>query len=161
MSVLVASVSACAARASRPTLSTAAYSCGERQVRRDGGKVYTEAADHLTLGWQDAEGDHFVAWPTATTTMEAVEYVIPRDARADAIERVYDTSRGTSRIDWRVTKQNTCTAEAGYTQALATFATGKSFEQVAAELKLSNKAEARDLVHQALLSVQKRYFRDR
>ncbi len=162
ITLLVAGATACAGRASRTTLAPMSYSCGgDHQVHHESGRVVTASNAKLSSAWQDDEGRHFVAWPTATTTMETVEYVIPSDAHADAIERIYDTSQGTSRVDWRVLKQTACTADGGYTDALSRFAKGKSFDQVAQELSLTNKGEARDLVHQALLSLQKRYYKDR
>ena len=162
VSLLVVGTTACAGRAPRTTLATTSYSCGiDRHVHHDSGRVFTSAEDQLSSSWQDAEGRHFVAWPTATTTMETVEYVIPSDSRDDAIERVYDTSKGTSRVDWRILKQTKCTANGGYTDALARFAKGKSFDQVAQEMSLTDKGAARELVHEALLSLQKRYYKDR
>ena len=159
--VLAAGATACAARAPRMTTPNITYSCdGDRQVRRDNGRVFGHDASQLALGWRDDEGEHFVAWPATATTMEAVEYVMPADVRADAIERVYDTSKGTSRVDWRMKRSTACTATGGYSDALARFATGKSFDQVAQELALTDKAQARELVHHALVSVQKRYFRE-
>jgi hypothetical protein len=161
LSLLVAGATACAGRAPQTTLKTT-YSCGgDRQVRHDSGRVYTATDAQLSSSWADGEGRHFVSWPIAATTMETTEYVIPSDNRQDAIERVYDTSKGTSRVDWRVKKETQCTANGGYSDALARFARGKSFDQVAQELSLTNKNEARDLVHQAMLSLQKRYYKDR
>jgi hypothetical protein len=160
--VLAAGATACAARAPRITTPNITYSCdNERQVHRDNGRVLsTSGTAQLALGWRDGEGEHFVSWPTSSTQMEAVEYVMPPDARADAIERVYDTSKGSSRVDWRMVRSTACTATGGYSDALARFATGKSFDQVAQELSLGDKNEARELVHHALVSVQKRYFRE-
>jgi hypothetical protein len=58
-------------------------------------------------------------------------------------------------------KNNTCTANGGYSDALARFVKGKSFDQISQELSLNDKSAARDLVHEALLSAQKRYYKDR
>jgi len=116
--LVVAGAAACAGRAQPTTLSAATYSCGSRQIHFAGDRVQTPG-NALAAGWRDDEGRHYVAWPTGTTTLEAVEYVIPSDTHMDAVERVYDTSRGTSRVDWRVVQQNTCTANGGYTDALA------------------------------------------
>jgi hypothetical protein len=159
--VVVAGAAACAGRAPVPTtLAATTYSCGDREIRHASDQVRT-AESALGIGWRDGEGRHYVAWPTSATSREAREYVIPADSKMDAVERVYDTSRGTSRVDWRMIQQSTCTANGGYSDALARFASGKSFDQVARELGMTDKTEARELVHQALLSVQKRYYKDR
>jgi hypothetical protein len=163
VSMLVAGTAACAGRASHTTpMSTLAttYSCGARQIEHQGDRVTAGTDAQLSIGFRDDEGHHYVAWPTAMTTVEAVEYVIPSDARADAIERVYDTSRGKSRVDWRLVKQRACIANGGYNDALARFANGQSFDQVAKDLDL-DKQEARKLVRHALVSLQKRYYKDR
>ena len=163
VSLLVAGTAACAGRASHTTLNptiATTYSCGARQIEHHGDRVRAGTDAQLAPGWSDAEGRHFVAWPTAVTTVNAVEYVIPSDTRADAIERVYDTSRGKSRVDWRLVTQRACTANGGYSDALARFAGGKSFDELAKDLDL-DKQEARKLVRHALVSLQKRYYKDR
>lgn len=160
--LLLVGAGACAGRAPRTTLATQTrYACGERVIEHAGDRVRTGADAMLSMGWHDAEGRHYVAWPMGTTSREALEYVIPPDHRADAIERRYDASRGTSRLDWRLVSQRSCTANGGYNDALARFATGKNLDQVAAELSLSNKHEARQLVRHALTTLQKRYYKDR
>ncbi|MEO8699056.1 MAG: hypothetical protein ABI867_03400 [Kofleriaceae bacterium] len=162
MFLSVCVLGACAGRVQSTTLAPmkTTYSCNGRSIHHAGDSVMAAEAQ-LAVGWRDDEGKHYVAWPTRTTTMEAVEYVIPSDTRQDAIERVYDTSQGTSRVDWRMVTQSVCTASGGYNDALARFATGKSFDQVARDLELSDKGEARELVHTALLRLQKRYYKDR
>jgi hypothetical protein len=92
---------------------------------------------------------------------QAVEYVVPQDERADAIHRTYDTSRGASRDAWRLVSESTCTAERGYTAALWSFAKGASMDQLASELSLDGRREARALVHDALIKLQRRYYQDR
>lgn len=157
VSSLAAVATACAPRAPRSTLN-ATYACdGEREVRRDHGKVFTShEAAQLALGWSDDEGEHYVSWPSAATTMEAVEYVMPSDAKSDAVERVYDTSKGMSRADWRVVKTNACLVKGGYSDVLSRFASGASVEQVAKDLALDEK-QTRALVHEAIGKLQHRY----
>lgn len=162
VSMLVASAAACAGRAPITTLNTSVtYSCGSRQIEHLADRVRAGGDAQLSVGWHDQEGRHFVAWPTQLTTVEAVEYVIPSDARADAIERRYDTSRGKSRVDWRLVSQSACTANGGYNDALARFAGGKSLDEVARDLDLADKAEARRLVRTAIVTLQKRITKDR
>jgi hypothetical protein len=159
--LFVAGAAACASGRPPRTTPSTTYSCGDgRQIQHARDRV-TSADTQLAVGWNDDEGRHFVSWPMSSTRTEAVEYVIPADGRMDAIERIYDTSKGPSRVDWRVVKQSFCTANGGYTDALARFATGKTLDQVAQELELTDKREARELVHNALISIQKRYYKDR
>lgn len=162
--VLVVGVTACAGRAPQSTLTAAAksssYRCGDRVIERTGDRVTSGVDRSMPLGWSDTQGRHFVSWPDSATALETIEYVIPDDRRADAIERVYDTSSGRSRNDWRLIAERTCVASSGYNHALSLFAAGKSFDQVAQEIG-SDKYAARDLVHHALLSIQKRYYKDR
>lgn len=165
LSLVVVGAAACAAQPSRttltnPTIAKDAYACNDRMVVRDSHQVFAGSDERLSLGWQDGDGDHFVAWPASPTAMETVEYVMPADPRDNALQRVYDTSKGKSRADWRMVKENVCTAKRGYTSALAMFAEGKSFDQLATEMDLSKK-DARKLVHDAMITVQKRFYRDR
>jgi hypothetical protein len=44
---------------------------------------------------------------------------------------------------------------------LARYAHGESLDKIAAELQLGDRDAARDAVHQAMLSLQKRYYHDR
>jgi hypothetical protein len=132
-SLLVAGATACAARAPH-TLATATYSCGDdRQiVRRDRAVFSTHESKRIAMGWRDDEGAHYVEWPRRTTTMEALEYVIPNDGRADAIERIYDTSGGSSRVDWRMKTKTACAVTGAATDAIADTgdATGSSRTRV-------------------------------
>jgi hypothetical protein len=153
---------ACAGRAhtNNPMANkTLMYACdGNRTIAKSAVGVRTSNSDApLTAGWHDDNGSHYIAWPTAATTMETVDYFIPDDDRSDAMERVYDTSGGTSRADWKLLRSSVCTANGGYSDALARFAGGKSFDQVAKELDVK-KSDARELVHQALVSLNKRYY---
>jgi hypothetical protein len=167
LSLVVVGAAACAAQPSRTTLTSSTtnakaetYACNDQTVVRDSHAVFAGSDERLALGWQDGDGDHFVAWPTSATKMETVEYVMPADPRDNAIQRIYDTSKGKSRADWRMVKENVCTAKRGYTSALAMFSEGKSFDTLATELDISRK-DAEKLVHDAMITVQKRYFRER
>ena len=166
LSLVVVGAAACAAQPARTTLSTSSskatetYACNDQMVVRDSQAVFAGSDERLTLGWQDGDGDHFVAWPSSPTKMETVEYVMPSDPRDNALQRIYDTSKGKSRADWRMVKESACIAKRGYTSALSMFAEGKSFDSVATELDISRK-DAEKLVHDAMMTVQKRYFRER
>jgi hypothetical protein len=115
---------------------------------------------HAKLGWRDDAGDHFVTWPVSPTDVRAVEVIVPHDPRQDATARYYDTSTGTSTSDWRLVRKQGCTARGGYNDALAHYLRGDSYAQLAAELALDGPDEARDMVHRALLSLQRRYFQE-
>lgn len=153
---------ACAARAPRPTVPVE-YSCGETALRRDVGGLHTsdDALRPASLGWRDGDGDHYVTWPTSTTDVEAVEYVVPSDPRQDAMEQVYDTSKGPSIADWLVVRREVCPAHDGYSDVLARYVRGESLDKLAHELALSDRDAARDLVHRAMLALQRRYYKDR
>jgi hypothetical protein len=160
---VVVATSACAARAPQTTLHVQ-YACGASDVVVRYGDTLRVTNDaplrQASLGWRDGDGDHFVTWPLSPTDVEAVEYVMPTDHRADAVERTYDTSKGVSTADWRLTKRQVCTAEGGYNDVLVRFVKGDSIDDVAASLSI-DREEARGLVKTALTTLQKRYFRDR
>ena len=162
---LVLGAAACAARAPQTTIPVH-YACGDVDlVRADGGLVVREAHGSEETpsrsNWHDGTGYHFLTAPVSPIDRRAIEYVIPEDPRLDATERVYDTSNGSSTADWRVVESQTCTARGGYTDALERFMRGESMDEVAHELALRDRETARDLVHHALTSLQRRYYRDR
>jgi len=149
VAILASSVVACAAHTSRST-TPARYACDDVSLVATGDALAVMPHDArgdvvASVDWADDSADHFVT--------RGVEYVIPRDARADAQAVVY---AGPSHA--RMARRDSCTAERGYTRALALFARGKSLTDVATTLQLSGAPEARDLVHDALLALQRRYF---
>jgi hypothetical protein len=160
---------ACGARAPQTTLPVE-YACGQAAVvRHDKMLELRERSASLVgvgtsaakLGWRDDAGEHFVTWPVSPTDVEALEFVLPWDPRQDATERFYDTSTGTSTADWRLVRREVCTARGGYTDALSRYIRGESYDQLAADLAHGDRDEARELVHHALIALQRRYFRDR
>lgn len=155
--VLVA-VAACGARAPRSTFS-AEYSCGDAAIVRDGSAVRTGSAESR-LAWSDDAGDHYVSWPLSTTDRSATEFIIPSDPKADAIQRTYDTTRGPSTADWRLVHNRTCTVHGGYNDALGRWMAGESIDTIAEELSIG-RDEAKQVVRQALMSAQTRYWRER
>jgi hypothetical protein len=162
--VLLLSVAACAAQPVHPTTTPVAYACDNSvQLAHDGKRLdIKSAADagapDVQLGWVDDAGDHYVDWPLGVTTASSVEYVIPHDQHADAIERHYDTRQGASRADWRLVSQSTCAVHGGYTDALTRFAAGASMDEIKTELSLADKEEARTLVHDAMIKLTRRYY---
>lgn len=164
--LLLATLSACAAQQRRTNVLEAKgrYECGDVVLHRDGERLTASVDAHrgsLTptpLSWSDDDGDHFVSFPNAVTDVETVEYLLPHDPRADAIERRFDTSKGSSTADWRLTQQRSCRACGGYSDAFARWASGSSLDDITASLSLESRAEARALVHRALLSFNKRYY---
>jgi hypothetical protein len=156
--VLLVGASACAARTQSPTLPVQ-YTCGDRAFVREGARLSTGAGSEATpLGWHTDGGDHFVP-ALASTDREAVEIVVPSDPRSDATVRVYAASEGM--VGRHLLRSETCTAHGGYSDALTRYATGATIDQLAVELTRGDQAAARDLVHHAMLSAQRRYFRDR
>jgi hypothetical protein len=164
VSLIVAGAAACAGRATPTTLTqasmTASYACDSRVVKREAGNVFAGADSRLAMAFQDTAGDHFVAFPETPTSTRAVEYVIPGDQRADAIERVYDTTRGSSRADWRVVDENVCVAKNGYTDAFNRFAGGATMDSIATEFGLENRIEARKLIKEGLRAASVRFHRE-
>ncbi|MCX5743342.1 MAG: hypothetical protein NT062_12690 [Proteobacteria bacterium] len=153
---------ACAAR-SIYVLSTSptSYACSHATVVYAGATLETSTGHSTELGWHDEEGAHFVAGPISPTDIDAVEYVIPADPHQDAIQRVYDTSKGATRADWQLVARESCVAHGGYTDALTRFMKGDTLDQVASALTNSDHEQARHLVRTALATLQKQYYRDR
>ncbi len=154
--VVVVATSACAHQP--PTLGgrgVVSYRCDGHQVTREAGVVRTADA-RLTLGWQDEQGDHFVS-PMGT---ERVEYVMPVDPRASAIERHYDTGNRASHADWRMVDQDVCVARGGYADVLTRFSSGQSIDDLAREYSV-DRGNARKLVYGALMRALVDYHRQR
>ncbi len=158
----------CAAHAPRSTFAPE-YACGAAELVPHGQSLEVREASasagaigstSAKLAWHDRDGDHFVA-PTTPADVETVEFVVPGDARLDAIATVYDTSGGPTRPDWRAMRREVCTAHGGYSDALARFSRGESFDQLARELSLDGRDDARELVHTALISLTRRYYKER
>ena len=148
--LLVVGASACAARAAHPTLAArSTYTCGGRALALDAARV----------GWHDEAGDHFVAWPVSPTDVEAVEVVVPGDPREDAVRSVYDTSKGSSRADWKLLTREVCPAKAGYSDVVARYLRGESLDQLASELAL-DREDAKAAVRTGMLALEKRYYHD-
>ncbi len=143
------------------------YTCDDLELLHSGGKLYAgEAAPDSPAipsqrGWRDDAGDHFVAFPSSTTDLEVVEYIVPSDRFRDAVERTYDTSKGTSRVDWRMKRQRMCRATGGYTDAFTRFVSGSSLGEIKTELSLDSESDASTLVRKALLQATKRYYHER
>ncbi len=158
-------VTACASRAPKSTMSlTGTYACGDLEIVREGERLTSSSTiasgplSPSTLSWRDDQGDHFVTFPTAVTDVEAVEYVLPHDPRADAIEKLYDTSKGRSTADWRLTRRRVCRADAGYSNAFSLWMDGTSIEDITVQLSLSDRSTARALVRHALTNYNRRYY---
>ena len=155
---------ACASRPQRPTY-TIRYACGEMTVVRTGVQLTVDVGGKpvgaAQLRWTDDKGDHFVVSPRASTEDEAVEYVVPHDARKDAIVKRYDASAGYASSDWRLLDKRVCRAHGGNTDALARWMEGDSLDKVAEDLALEDRSEARVMVRKALAQLQKQYIRDR
>ncbi|MBL0220104.1 MAG: hypothetical protein IPQ07_40330 [Myxococcales bacterium] len=151
------SLAACATKPARPT-TPVQYTCGEITVDRAGTGLTIGSPDHATsLGWHDDAGDHFVSWPLSPTDTRAVEFVMPADPRLDGTQHIYDTSLGASTADWRLVEHQVCTARGGYNDVLSRWMKGATMEQIAAELSLDGRDGARSLIHQALVTLQRRY----
>ena len=160
--ILLALVTAaCTPRPKAPTTPTE-YVCEGYSLMRDGSEV--KASDGNLVGklsWRDDAGEHFVAWPATPTDREAVEIVIPQDARADAMHRTYDTTFGSSTADWRLKTKQSCTARDGYSDILTRYIKGESLDDLTASLSLESNAQTKMLLRRAMAAVQHRYYYDR
>ncbi len=157
--LMVSGAAACAGRPAATTLThgpamTSTYACNSQLVKREAGNVFAATDGRLAMAFQDDAGDHFVALPETPTSTRAVEYVMPNDHRANAVERIYDTSRGQSRADWRIVDENVCVVKGGYTDAFSMFASGSSMDDIANRLGLENRIEARRLIQEGLRAAQ-------
>lgn len=160
--LVIAGATACAARAPRST-TPVEYACGNVDLVRRGPTLSLAHGDPRPahLGWRDGDGDHFVTWPLSPVGVEAIDIVVPTDPRQDAVRRVYDTSMGTSTADWRLVARQVCPARGGYSEVLAHYMRGDSLDQLATELALGDRDHARELVHRAMVSLERRYYHDR
>jgi hypothetical protein len=166
--LLALTAAACGARTAQRTLPVE-YACADAalvthgktiEVREPTASASGGASSSATLGWRDGSGDHFVNWPQSPVDVATVEYVVPQDPRRDATEQVYDTSTGSSRADWRLVRRQVCMARGGYSDALIRYLQGESLTDLAHDFSLADRDEARDLVHSAMITLQKHYFRD-
>ena len=111
------------------------------------------------LSWRDDRGEHFVTWPLSPTDRAATEFVVPADPRQDATQHTYDTTFGSSTADWRLVSEQTCTARGGYNDVLARYMRGESIDDLTRDVGLS-RDETRAVLRKALVSLQKKYWRD-
>lgn len=163
------SAAACAARAPQTT-TPREYTCGDAalvphgnqlEIREASASMGGPGSQAAKLGWHDGSGDHDIAGPMSPVDVSAVEFIVPGDGQRDATKRTYDTSSGTSRADWRLVKAETCTLRGGDSDVLEHYAKGESLDDLAHDFSLADRDEAREIVHRAMLSLQKRYFHDR
>ena len=158
---LLVGVSACAPRSVRYPTAPVEYVCGDVTVTRDGAEMRTGSHGEVgRLSWRDEQGEHFVAWPISPTDRDAVELIVPSDRRLDAVRITYDTTFGSSTSDWRRVNTTTCTPRGGYNDALARYTRGESIDTLTRDMGLSSREETRAVLRKALVSLQKRYWRD-
>ena len=167
--VLSLGAAACGSRAPQTTLPRE-YACGQialvphgdrLEIREASASLAGSGSQSARLVSHDASGDHYVTGPQSPVDVSAVEFIVPSDARRDAVRHVYDTSGGTARADWRLTRDEVCTLRGGDTDVLSRYTKGASLDDLARDLSLGGRDEAREIVHRALLSLQRRYFADR
>ena len=170
--LLVVTVFTAACAAPRATTSTLPheYACTDGSVVPHGNRLeireQNAALDggmtvSARLGFRDDAGDHYVSGPHSPVDVSAVEFIVPGDGRSDATKNQYDTSAGTSRADWRLVKAETCTMRGGDSEILAHYIKGESLDDISRDFALGDRDSAREIVHRAMLQLQKRYFRDR
>jgi hypothetical protein len=158
---LALATAACTVHPKAPTKPTE-YVCSSYSLMRDGSEV--KASDGNLVGrlsWRDDGGEHFVGWPATPTDREAVEIVIPRDPRRDAMQRTYDTTFGSSTADWRLKSKSFCTARDGYSDVLTRYIKGESLDALTASLAFDSNDQTRALLRRAMASVQHRYHHER
>ena len=160
--VLALACVGCAAHPVHPTLPVQ-YACGDLAIVRDGDALHLPGDRRGTapMSWRDDAGAHFLVRPVSPTDVDVVEYVVPDDPHKDASERVFDSTEGTSAVDWRLVKRQVCVAQGGYSDALVRYLKGASVKELADNLTAGDRDEALGLVHHALRDLQVRYYKDR
>ncbi|HEY5944466.1 MAG TPA: hypothetical protein VIV40_03205 [Kofleriaceae bacterium] len=160
--VLLVGASACAARSSHEPTIPVHYACGDTTVTRNGIEMRSTATpgEISRLSWRDDKGEHFVTWPLSPTDREATEFVVPTDPRQDAVQHKYDTTFGASTADWRMTDEQVCTARGGYNDVLARYMRGESIDDLTRDVGLTSRDETRAVLRKALVTLQKKYWRD-
>lgn len=139
------------------------YTCGDRAIVHDGDVLQVDGGRHATtpMSWRDDRGSHFLIRPMSPTDVDVVEYLVPDDPHLDASETVFDSTEGTSSVDWRLVKRQVCVARGGYNDALVRYVNGATVAELADNLTSGDRDEARDLVRHALRALQHRYYSDR
>ena len=160
--VILVGASACAARSTQHPTTPVHYACGESTVIRNGVEMRSNAtpSEISQMSWRDDHGEHFVTWPLSPTDRAATEFVVPTDPRQDATQHIYDTTFGSSTADWRLVAQQTCTARGGYNDVLARYMRGESIDDLTREVGLTSRDETRAVLRKALVTLQKKYWRD-
>lgn len=160
--VILVGAPACAARGSHQPTIPVHYACGDSTVTRNGVEMQSSATpgEISRLSWRDDKGEHFVTWPLSPTDRQATEFVVPNDPRQDAVQVTYDTTFGSSTTDWRPIAENVCTARGGYNDVLARYMRGDSIDELTRDIGLSSRDETRAVLRKALVTLQKRYWRD-
>jgi hypothetical protein len=159
--VLVVGASACAARSSHTTLPTE-YLCGDVAVTRNGSEVRNGPSGEVgRLSWRDDAGEHFVAWPISPTDHDATELIVPSDPHLDAVQHTYDTTFGSSTGDWRLVEKKQCRAKGGPNDMLTRYMMGESIDDLTTSFGVESREETRSMIRKAMVSLQRRYWRDR
>jgi hypothetical protein len=161
--VILVGASACAARSSsQQTTIPVHYACGDAAVTRDGVEIRSAATpgEISRLSWRDDRGEHFVTWPLSPTDRSATEFIVPADPRQDAMQKTYDTTFGSSTSDWRPVTETVCTARGGYNDVLTRYMRGESIDDLTRDVGLTSRDETRAVLRKALVSLQKKYWRD-
>lgn len=160
--VILVGASACAARTSNQSTMPTHYVCGDNTVTRSGVEMRSSSTpgEISRLSWRDDKGEHFVTWPLSPTDRTATEFIVPNDPRQDAMQVTYDTAFGSSTTDWRSKEKRVCTARGGYNDVLARYMRGESIDDLTAEVGLSSRDETRAVLRKALVTLQKKYWRD-
>jgi hypothetical protein len=160
--VILVGASACAARSSQHPTIPVHYACGDSTVTRSGVEIRSSATpgEISRLSWRDEHGEHFVTWPLSPTDRAATEFIVPADPRQDAMQKTYDTTFGSSTTDWRPIEAKVCTARGGYNDVLTRYMRGESIDDLTRDVGLSSRDETRAVLRKALVSLQKKYWRD-
>jgi hypothetical protein len=88
-----------------------------------------------------------------------VAYVAQPDSHHETSGRVNNAAGSTSKPS-RLLHRETPTSRSGSNYALVGYLAGESLTELASDLTLHDKDQARDLVHQQMISVHQRYLHD-
>ena len=156
---LALTIAACAPQPQFPSTPTQ-YACGDTAFIRHGSEVKMSGSDEVfALERSDSTGDHFITGQPGDPIV--MELVVPSDPRLDARARTYDATAGAPAGSSRALTERTCTAAGGYNDVLARYIKGESMDSLTKQLAFESNEETRAVIHRAMVSLQRRYFRDR
>jgi hypothetical protein len=97
--------------------------------------------------------------PQSSVGSSTVAYIVQPDVRREAPARVNSAS-GTTSTSGGARRRDAVAANRGSDNALVSYLQGESLTELAHDLALHDKDQARDLVHHEMISLHQRYLLD-